>query len=96
MAKKKPIEDAPVNVAPPSDASIPTIPESHRDPAQRAHLWERPARTDETPKEPSSHAAYEYELPRYLHKGGESKRVDTPDECEAALSDGWEIHPSGA
>lgn len=91
MAKKKPIDEAPA-----ADVSIPTIPESHKDPAQRTHLWERPARIDEQPAAVDPHADYAYPLPRYVHKGGEAKRVDTPDECDAALSDGWEIHPSGA
>jgi hypothetical protein len=91
MAKKKQaaIEDAPV-----SDVSIPTIPESHKDPAQRTHLWERPARVDEKPAEAPPHADYKYELPRWLHKDGESKYVTTPEACDAALKAGWEIHPS--
>lgn len=82
--------------APVSDAAIPTIPESHRDPAQRAHLWERPARPDEKPVEADPHADYKHALPRWVHKKGEQKFVTSPDECDAALKAGWEIHPSGA
>jgi len=38
--------------------------------------------------------AYPYQLPRHLHKAGASQIVHTPAACEAALADGWEIHPS--
>jgi hypothetical protein len=91
MAKKTPIEVAPV-----SDASIPTIDYSHKDPAQRAHVWERPARIDERPAPVDPHADYAHALPRWIHKGGEQKFVTTPDECEAAKADGWLIDPNEA
>lgn len=64
----------------------------HKDPTDRAHLWDRKARPDEQPTtEPVSD--YPHALPRHLHKGADSKIVITPDECEAHLDDGWVIHP---
>jgi len=93
MAKKKHVEaEAPV-----SDASIPTLAHSHKNPADRAHVWERPARIDERGPSPERpHADYPHELPRWVHKKGEQTLVHTPDECDAHLKAGWEIHPSGA
>jgi hypothetical protein len=95
MAKKKQTEVA-ADAAPISDASIPTLAHSHKDPAQRAHVWERPLRVDERPAEPAPFADYKHELPRWVHKDGAQKFVNSPDECDAHLEDGWEIHPSGA
>lgn len=97
MAKKKQIADDPAeSVAPTSEVSIPTIPESHKDPAQRAHLWERPSRVDEQPAPVDPHADYAHALPRWVHKGADQKFVTTPDECDAAKADGWVIDPNEA
>lgn len=97
MAKKQQADtkkqaDTPAD--PVSDASIPTIPESHKDPAQRAHLWERPKRRDEQAPAEAPHADYRYELPRFVHQGGNSLFVATPEACDAALSNGWVIDPN--
>lgn len=79
------------------DASIPTLAHSHKNPADRAHVWERPLRSDEREPEPDPHADYQHELPRFLHKKGqESIIVRTPDACDAALADGWQLHPGVA
>lgn len=93
MAKKKLVKaaDAPV-----SDASIPTLAHSHKNPAERAHVWERPLRSDERPAEPKPHADYHIELPRWLHKGGDQTFVTTPEEHETALADGWLVDPNEA
>lgn len=97
MARPKKNVAAPaIETAPVSDASIPTLEHSHKDPAQRAHVWERPARMDERPAAVDPHAAYPHQLPRWVHKDGAQKMVHTPDDCDAALDDAWEIHPSGA
>lgn len=95
MAKKKPVV-APAEDAPTSNASIPTLAHSHKDPAQRAHVWERPARIDERPVDAAPHADYAHELPRWIHKGPDQKFVTTPDDCEAAKADGWVIDPNEA
>jgi hypothetical protein len=37
---------------------------------------------------------YPYQVPRILHKPyGDSVRVDSIADCEAALADGWELRP---
>lgn len=64
----------------------------HKDPTDRAHLWDRKARPDEQP-ESGPAFDYQYALPRHVHKGEASKVVGTPEACEAALDDGWVIHP---
>jgi len=71
-------------------------PEAPKDPAARAHMWERPARPDEATDEAVSLANYPHETPRWLHRDGQMKRVETPDECARALGDGWQIHPTTA
>lgn len=37
---------------------------------------------------------YPYQIPRYVHRAGAAQLVSTEAACEAALADGWEIHPS--
>lgn len=46
---------------------------------------------------------YKHELPRMLHKAADHAhkeaqilRVDTPEECDAALHDGWSLLPAHA
>lgn len=91
MAKKqKAIEAA----EPISDVSIPTLDHSHKNPAERTHVWERPARVDERPAEPTPFADYEHELPRWVHKGADQRFVTTPEDCEAAKADGYVIDPN--
>lgn len=70
-------------------------PIEHKDPKDRAHMWERPARADEQREVESRDFDEGYhELPRHLHKAnGEWKQVDTRAECEAALADGWSLLP---
>lgn len=58
-------------------------------PAVRDHMWQRHADQHEDLDE----TAYPYALPRFVHKDGAEQRVDTPAACEAALNDGWVIHP---
>lgn len=66
---------------------------SHKDPKDRAHVWERATPDHELPAAVSEHSGYDVELPRYLHKhGAESIIVRTPDEYEQAIDDGYEIH----
>lgn len=62
----------------------------HKDPADRAHIWEAPAA--DVP-DVVTHD-YPHELPRHVHKaGGVSLIVFTPEECDAALADGWSLLP---
>lgn len=64
---------------------------AHKDPTDRAHVWERGPAEPAAVAEPST---YRHELPRHLHKaGGESLIVRTADECEAALKSGWKLLP---
>jgi hypothetical protein len=64
----------------------------HKDPKDRAHVWERPARADEAPAETVSHD-YHLELPRFLHKHGEeSIVVRTPAEADEALANGYHVN----
>lgn len=66
----------------------------HKDPKDRAHLWQRPERADEAAAAPASFD-YHLELPRHVHAaGGESKIVFTPDEAEDALANGFYLHPN--
>lgn len=37
---------------------------------------------------------YPYQIPRYVHRDGAAQLVSTEAACDAALADGWEIHPS--
>lgn len=77
-------------------ASIPTLEHSHKDPAQRAHVWERPARSDERPVIAEAPVDYQHELPRWVHKDGDQAFVTTPEECDAAKAAGWVIDPNEA
>lgn len=68
---------------------------SHKDPKDRANLWQRPKRDDEQPS--PKFAGYDIELPRYLHRytadgAVESKIVATPEDCDDAFAEGWELH----
>ena len=65
----------------------------HNHPADRAHLWERVSPAPDA--SPAAHT-YAHALPRLLHKSNDHKRVDTPDECDAALADGWALLPVAA
>lgn len=66
----------------------------HKEPKDRAHVWERPARADEQPAAAPA-ADYPHELPRYVHHAdGTAKLVSTPDEAEAALAAGYYINPN--
>lgn len=67
----------------------------HKEPKDRAHMWERPKREDET-ADAAVVLDYPHVLPRLLHKDGDHKRVDLPDECDAALADGWSLLPPEA
>jgi hypothetical protein len=52
------------------------------------HSTEAPRPTPVVP------AAYPHQLPRLLHKPGvPQRRVDTPEQCEAAFADGWTLLP---
>lgn len=63
----------------------------HKDPADRAHIWEAPAADVVAP---AAAADYPHELPRHVHKaGGVSQIVSTPDACDDALADGWSLLP---
>jgi hypothetical protein len=63
----------------------------HKEPKDRAHLWERAHKAAEAPAE--DFGAYPLELPRYLHKHGEpALLVKTPDECDVALAAGYAVH----
>lgn len=84
MAKREPNLGSP---APPSD------PVEHPAPVERAHLWARPPRPDERPV--ADPVASDYETPRWVHKDGAQKRVETSAECADALADGWLLHPAG-
>lgn len=92
MAKKKAVETADAV----SDASIPTLEHSHKDPAQRAHVWERPLRSDERAPEAKPHSNFHVELPRWLHKGSDQTFVTTPEEYETATAAGWLVDPNEA
>lgn len=71
----------------------PTEPAEHKGPGERAHLWDRPKRPDEAP--PAAAATdYAHETPRWVHKDGAQKRVETPEDCAEALADGWLTHPA--
>ena len=62
---------------------------SHKPPAERAHLWERPARADE--QEP---APIDRDFPRHVHKAdGEFLEVTNPADLEIALAAGWLLEP---
>lgn len=65
----------------------------YKDPKDRTHMWERPARSDEQTVG-AAFADYEHDLPRWLHKEGveEPLLVSTPDECDAAKADGYQLH----
>lgn len=71
-------------------------PIEHLEPGERTHLWQRPSRVDEKADE-STDTDYPHELPRWVHKAGaDPKMVHTPAQCDEALADGWEIHPTTA
>lgn len=54
-------------------------------------MWERAQRAAEAPAD--SYVEYPLELPRYLHKHeSDPVLVQTPDECDAALADGYVVH----
>lgn len=62
----------------------------HKDPTDRAHLWQRADAVD------TSAPVYDFphELPRHLHKAdGLWKQVNTPDEFKAAIDEGWALLP---
>lgn len=64
--------------------------ESQPAPEQKAgyHTTEAP------PTAPAEPVPYPHQLPRLLHKPGvPQKRVDTPEQCEAAFADGWTLLP---
>lgn len=64
----------------------------HQNPAQRAHLWEYGNRLVAAP-EPVKYD-YAHELPRHVHgPDGASKIVSTPDECDAAFAEGYQLLP---
>lgn len=100
MAKKK--QDDPTDSTPggiPVDAGATMQASREADPGApvpdpRAHMWERPIPAHEQPPSVDPHADYAHPLPRWVHKGGDQRFVTTPEQCEAALADGWEIHPS--
>jgi hypothetical protein len=72
---------------------MPREKESIKNPADREHMWQRPKREDEHPKDDSP-SGYRHQLPRILHHAdGSTKRVDTIAECEAAFDDGWQLLP---
>ena len=67
---------------------------AHKNPADRTHMWEQAASfTAPMPAAPA-YPDYPHALPRHLHKDGASQIVHTPAQCDEALEDGWEIHPS--
>lgn len=64
--------------------------DAHKDPTDRAHLWDRP-----TPDHDQPAVAPDPYFPRHLHKpGGVFKVVDDQAAMEAALADGWDLEPS--
>lgn len=71
---------------------------THKNPAARAHLWQRPARPDELTDDKAT-PEYEYKgksyaLPRLLHDDDlATLRVETADQIDAALKDGWFLEP---
>jgi hypothetical protein len=86
MAKK--------HVESPADAPPASDPVAHKDPTDRAHIWERPARADEIARTEAL-VDYPHELPRHVHRAnGAYKLVTTPDECETALAEGWSLTPT--
>lgn len=71
-------------------------PIEHKDPKDRAHVWERPARADEQPEVESRDLDEDGypEIPRHLHKAnGEWLRVDTREEYDAGRANGWLLLP---
>lgn len=65
-----------------------------KDPKDRAHVWERPARADEQALEAVAHD-YAHELPRYLHNAaGDVLLVSTPIEADEALANGFYVNPN--
>lgn len=61
----------------------------HKNPADRAHFWERPQRHDEMPAAP-----IDPNFPKHLHKAdGEFLEVGDDDAMQRALDDGWALDP---
>lgn len=42
---------------------------------------------------PPAIVPFTLELPRLLHKDGDHRRVDTPEDCEQAMREGWTVRP---
>lgn len=63
-----------------------------KDPSARPHVWAREPRPDEVAEVPVV-SDYPYQVPRLVHKDGDHLQVNTPDECDDALANGWSILP---
>ena len=69
-----------------------------KDPAKRKHIWEREQRADEVPVAAAEPDDDPYPVPRYVRKpnpaapdGIEHKYVETKEQRDAAVKDGYEL-----
>lgn len=69
----------------------------HKNPADRAHMWQRDVRHDEKAVAVEDASTYPHQVPRYLHKTGEEPLYVADEKaCKAALADGWALVPKAA